>query len=89
MLATLPDVPPKLTDPALVYEPKYDGIRAIVEVTPGLPRAWCSTCSAWPTPTFDRDCVILPISGGVGGLWEGLRESAGVDLLAAIDHLKT
>ncbi len=32
MLATLADTP--LDDPALVYEPKYDGIRAIVEVTP-------------------------------------------------------
>lgn len=31
----------------------------------------------------------LMLPGGVGGLWEGLRESAGVDLLAAIDHLKT
>ena len=34
MLASLPDSPPRLTDPALVYEPKYDGIRAIVEVVP-------------------------------------------------------
>jgi bifunctional non-homologous end joining protein LigD len=33
MLASL-DVPP-LTDPQLVYEPKYDGIRAVVEVAPG------------------------------------------------------
>jgi bifunctional non-homologous end joining protein LigD len=32
MLATLADAP--LVDPSLVYEPKYDGIRAIVEVTP-------------------------------------------------------
>jgi bifunctional non-homologous end joining protein LigD len=39
MLATLPDAPPPLTDPALVYEPKYDGIRAIVEVMPAKPRA--------------------------------------------------
>jgi bifunctional non-homologous end joining protein LigD len=39
MLATLPDTPPPLTDPALVYEPKYDGIRAIVEVIPGKPLA--------------------------------------------------
>ncbi len=35
MLASLPERPPSLTDPALVYEPKYDGIRAIVEVIPG------------------------------------------------------
>ena len=33
MLATLAAAP--LTDPALVYEPKYDGIRAIVEVGAG------------------------------------------------------
>jgi bifunctional non-homologous end joining protein LigD len=33
MLASLEDAP--LDDPALVYEPKYDGIRAIVEVAPG------------------------------------------------------
>ncbi len=33
MLASLLDAP--LTDPQLVYEPKYDGIRAIVEVEPG------------------------------------------------------
>lgn len=39
MLASLPDAPPSLTNPALVYEPKYDGIRAIVEVLPGSPRA--------------------------------------------------
>jgi len=33
MLASLEDAP--LVDPALVYEPKYDGIRAIVEVGAG------------------------------------------------------
>ncbi len=32
MLATLADAP--LSDPNLVYEPKYDGIRALVSVTP-------------------------------------------------------
>jgi bifunctional non-homologous end joining protein LigD len=39
MLATLPDAPPPLVDRGLVYEPKYDGIRAIVEVIPAKPRA--------------------------------------------------
>jgi bifunctional non-homologous end joining protein LigD len=33
MLATLEEAP--LRDPALLYEPKYDGIRGLVEVTPG------------------------------------------------------
>src|SRR5262245_17735797 len=32
MLATIADVP--LSDPNLVYEPKYDGIRALITVTP-------------------------------------------------------
>jgi hypothetical protein len=32
MLASLADAP--LDDPQLVYEPKYDGIRAIVEIVP-------------------------------------------------------
>src|SRR4051794_3042180 len=32
MLATLADAP--LVSPNLVYEPKYDGIRALIEVTP-------------------------------------------------------
>ena len=35
MLATLPSQPPALTVAGFVYEPKYDGIRAIVEVIPG------------------------------------------------------
>ncbi len=39
MLASLADAP--LDDPRLVYEPKYDGIRAIVEIAPkGRVRLW-------------------------------------------------
>ena len=39
MLASLADAP--LDDPQLVYEPKYDGIRAIVEIEPkGSVRLW-------------------------------------------------
>jgi bifunctional non-homologous end joining protein LigD len=43
MLATSPDAPAPLVDPRAVYEPKYDGIRAIVLVEPGpspLVRLW-------------------------------------------------
>jgi len=36
MLATLPSQTPSLTDKGYVYEPKVDGIRAIVEVLPRL-----------------------------------------------------
>jgi len=39
MLATLPAQPPALTVAGFVYEPKYDGIRAIVEVIPGKDKA--------------------------------------------------
>ena len=39
MLASLADAP--LNDPHLVYEPKYDGIRAIAEIEPGgVVRLW-------------------------------------------------
>jgi bifunctional non-homologous end joining protein LigD len=37
MLATLADAP--LTQPGLIYEPKYDGIRALVHAGPGV-RIW-------------------------------------------------
>ena len=39
MLATLPSQEPSLTLKDYVYEPKVDGIRAIVEVLPGTPKA--------------------------------------------------
>ena len=39
MLATLPSQEPSLTLKEYVYEPKVDGIRAIVEVLPGSPSA--------------------------------------------------
>jgi len=38
MLASLTEAP--LDDPQLVYEPKYDGIRAIVEVGKVGVRIW-------------------------------------------------
>ena len=38
MLATLAE--PPLTQPGLVYEPKYDGIRALVHVEPGRIQIW-------------------------------------------------
>ena len=37
MLATLAD--PPLTGSSLVFEPKYDGIRALIEIEPARPRA--------------------------------------------------
>ena len=40
MLATLEDAP--LESTGLVYEPKYDGIRALVDITPGRARPFGS-----------------------------------------------
>jgi bifunctional non-homologous end joining protein LigD len=37
MLATLADAP--LTQPGLLYEPKYDGIRGLIHIAPGKPAA--------------------------------------------------
>ncbi len=53
MLATLPSSPPRLDDPACVYEPKVDGIRAIVEVVPQpRSRAPKSKAAAPPSVRF-------------------------------------
>ena len=48
MLASLADAP--LVDPELVYEPKYDGIRAIAEVAPDADRSGCGRASATTRP---------------------------------------
>ena len=42
MLASLHPVPP-LTGERLAYEPKYDGVRTLAEVTPGAIRLWSRT----------------------------------------------
>ena len=57
MLATLPAQPPALTVAGFVYEPKYDGIRAIVEVVPP-PRLALSE-AATPTGRVERATVRL------------------------------
>ena len=43
MLASLPPSEPPLTDPSLVYEPKYDGIRAIALVEPARRARACGS----------------------------------------------
>jgi bifunctional non-homologous end joining protein LigD len=50
MLAMLAEAP--LGDPGLVYEPKYDGIRAIVEVAPGRPARFWSRLGNEKTAEF-------------------------------------
>jgi ATP-dependent DNA ligase len=56
MLATLPAQTPSLTDKAYVYEPKVDGIRAIVEVLPGSPKA---SVRFW-VPQRQREDAAVP-----------------------------
>lgn len=52
MLATLPPSPPSLKDPAYVYEPKVDGIRAIVEVLPASKSASAKAKADKPSVRF-------------------------------------
>ena len=44
MLATLAD--PPLTGASLVFEPKYDGIRALIEIEPARKRELAETAPA-------------------------------------------
>jgi bifunctional non-homologous end joining protein LigD len=57
MLATLADAP--LADPHLVYEPKYDGIRALVTVTPGAEVAIASRLGNDKTAQFPELVAAL------------------------------
>ena len=58
MLASLADAP--LDDPAFVYEPKYDGIRAIVEISPrGGPVALWSRLGNDKTAQFSEIASAL------------------------------
>jgi bifunctional non-homologous end joining protein LigD len=50
MLATLPSQLPSLNDAKYVYEPKVDGIRAIVEVLPSVPPEASSRKGGSPRP---------------------------------------
>jgi len=52
MLATLEEAP--LEDESLVYEPKYDGIRAIVELTPALRHAQGAPVRIWSRLANDK-----------------------------------
>ncbi len=57
MLASLEEAP--LADPKLVYEPKYDGIRAIAEVRPDLPARFWSRLGNEKTSQFPEVAAAL------------------------------
>ncbi|MDP2391050.1 MAG: ATP-dependent DNA ligase, partial [Acidobacteriota bacterium] len=63
MLATLPAQPPALTVAGFVYEPKYDGIRAIVEVVPGKTQA---TVRLWSRNGNEKTAQFPEIVEAVG-----------------------
>jgi len=63
MLATLPPQPPGLTTAGFVYEPKYDGIRAIVEVVPGKDQA---TVRLWSRNGNEKTAQFPDIVAAVG-----------------------
>ena len=100
MLATLAE--PPLTGPGLVYEPKYDGIRAIAEVVPGrsgtVVRLW-SRLSNEKTAQFpsivhalarlgDRSKARLVIDGEVVAL-DAKGRPAGFQRLQGRIHLSS
>src|SRR5687767_4227247 len=65
MLASLAE--PPLADPQLVYEPKYDGIRAIVEVDPrGRVRMW--------SRLGNEKTAQFPEVAGALGAWASKRK---------------
>lgn len=63
MLATLPAQQPSLTVAGFVYEPKYDGIRAIVEVVPGKDQA---VVRLWSRNGNEKTAQFPEIVGAVG-----------------------
>jgi bifunctional non-homologous end joining protein LigD len=63
MLATLPSREPSLKLKDYVYEPKVDGIRAIVEVLPGSPRA---SVRLWSRNGNEKTAQFPDVVDGVG-----------------------
>src|SRR5215210_5473893 len=74
MLATLADAP--LSDPTLVYEPKYDGIRAIALVTPRK-RGQDADVLIWSRLGNDKTHQFPEIAGALAR-WGGRRNRGAV-----------
>src|SRR6476469_8025877 len=72
MLASLEDAP--LTDPTLVYEPKYDGIRAIVEVGAGG-----DPVRLWSRLGNDKTMQFPEISGALARWGRSRRQAVVLD----------
>ena len=95
MLATLADAP--LTQPGLIYEPKYDGIRALVHVEPRRIQMWSrlgnDKTSQFPsivkalTPLAESLKVPLLLDGEIVAL-DPAGRPAGFQRLQGRIHLK-
>jgi bifunctional non-homologous end joining protein LigD len=72
MLATLAD--PPLTGTSLVFEPKYDGIRALIEIEPARPRA---TVRVWSRLGNDKTSQFPSIVAALASF--GVTEPLVVD----------
>ena len=68
MLATLAEHP--LDDPAFVYEPKYDGIRALIEIGPPSSRR---PTSIWSRLGNEKTSQFPEIVRALDGVRRGLR----------------
>ena len=70
MLATLPSHKPPLVDASLVYEPKYDGIRAIALIEPGKPYA---KARFWSRLGNEKSTQFPELIAALGVWGRGLR----------------
>jgi bifunctional non-homologous end joining protein LigD len=70
MLASLPAHDPPLVDPTLVYEPKYDGIRAIALIEPGTPYA---TARFWSRLGNEKTAQFPELVAAFGVWGRGLQ----------------
>jgi bifunctional non-homologous end joining protein LigD len=85
MLASLPSQPPAMKNPAYVYEPKVDGIRAIVEVMPGSPRAGVRF---WSRNGNEKTTQFPDIVEAVGAWLKKIKAPVVVDgEIVALDEL--
>ncbi len=70
---TSPDASPSLVDPRAVYEPKYDGIRAIVLVEPGPP----PLVRLWSRNGNEKSAQFPELVAALVGLGRGARRAGG------------
>jgi bifunctional non-homologous end joining protein LigD len=76
MLASLPSHEPPLVDPTMVYEPKYDGIRAIALIEPG---ATYAKARFWSRLGNEKTTQFPELVAALGVWGRGLRSPVVLD----------